>query len=727
MCVQRAARALDSRRRRHYAWSVTAPALPDSRLAAARLGHFSVSQRATLAALARCILIDAPASGESQDALVSRCDARIATLAPHRRARLASALDALGGRAAVLIAIGRASRFIELAPDAQRRCFASWGHSPVAPLRAAHQAVRKLVLAVHYALPAVSRAIGYAGPLQGRAPQSAWEGPLPGVQTHVEPVARGAVALPTIIAHDPVPAGVIVGAAVDRDLVRRADVVVIGSGAGGAVTASRLAEAGYQVVVLESGPYMTRADFTEDEASLTERLYADGALRTTDDMSFALLQGQTVGGSSTINWMIMLRTPEYVLDEWSRDYGIYGMQPREMLPVFERIERELQSREVPTDAHSANNRLVLDSARALGWRASAAHINADRCVRCGMCGFGCRHDAKQSALLTYLPRALTAGATVFADAHVTRIDIRERDTGTGTPPLKRVHALIEGRQGGRPPRTLTIDAPVVVIAAGAIETPALLQRSGLGGGGVGDWLRLHPTTAISGVYGHDILANTGIPLTAMCDEFIRWDGTDYGFWIECPPMHPSFTAAALPGFGAEHAMRMKQFRRLGVMIALTRDGADPRVSNGRVQVNRAGQTSISYRLGAEDQRRVRASLEAAARLHLAAGATEVFSMHADSVVVRSERDLAALTTASLAPNRIAMYSAHVNGTCRMGVDPRRSGATPEGERHGVRGLYISDGSLLPTSLGVNPQETIMAVATVLAERMATRHAGITRA
>jgi choline dehydrogenase-like flavoprotein len=149
---------------------------------------------------------------------------------------------------------------------------------------------------------------------------------------------------------------VIVGAAVDRDLVRRADVVVIGSGAGGAVTASRLAEAGYQVVVLESGPYMTRADFTEDEASLTERLYADGALRThPTTCHFALLQGQTVGGSSTINWMIMLRTPEYVLDEWSRDYGIYGMQPREMLPVFERIERELQSREVPTDAHSANN------------------------------------------------------------------------------------------------------------------------------------------------------------------------------------------------------------------------------------------------------------------------------------------------------------------------------------------------------------------------------------
>jgi choline dehydrogenase-like flavoprotein len=213
----------------------------------------------------------------------------------------------------------------------------------------------------------------------------------------------------------------------------------------------------------------------------------------------------------------------------------------------------------------------------------------------------------------------------------------------------------------------------------------------------------------------------------MSDEFIRWNGTDYGFWIECPPMHPSFTAAAMPGFGDPHAQRMRQFRRLGVLIALTRDGADRSLSNGQVSVDRAGRASIQYRLGHEDQRRVRASLEAASRLHLAMGAQEVFTMHAKPVTIRSERDLPSLASASLDPNRIAMFSAHVNGTCRLGTNPNRSGTTPDGERHGVRGLYITDGSLLPTSLGVNPQETIMAVATVLADRMAARHAGLTRA
>lgn len=643
---------------------------------------------------------------------------------------LAKALDAMGGRAAVAVATGQPRRYVNLPAAMQADCFRAWGQSSLPPLRSAHQAIRSLVLSVYYASPEVTQAIGYAGPLAARAPQAAWEGPLPGQQDDAEPVARGPRVLPGAIAATPLPTGIVTGADVMRDLHRTADVVVIGSGAGGAVAAQRMAEAGFEVVVLESGAYASRADFVEDEPQLMERLFADGALRTTDDASFGLVQGQTVGGSSTVNWMIMLRTPDYVLEEWARKHGVEGMGSDAMQAVFERIERETRSRDVPDDAHSANNRLVLDGARALGWRASTARINANECVRCGFCSLGCRHDAKQSVLLTYLPRALEAGATLYADAHVTRIEVRERDTGQHgaqqTPPLKRVHAIVEGRQAGRPPRTLTIDAPIVIVAGGAIETPALLQRSGLGGGGVGSWLRLHPTTAISGVYDHDILSSTGIPLSTMCDEHIRWGGTDYGFWIECPPMLPSLMAAATPGFGPRHAERMRQFRRLGVLIALTRDGAETSLSNGRVSVNRAGRTSIRYRLGRVDQRRVRAALEASAQLHLAMGAREVFSMHAAPVTVRSSRDVGALSAASLAPNRIGMFSAHVNGTCRMGTNPDHSGATPDGERHGVRGLYISDGSLLPTAPGVNPQETIMAVVSVLAERMATRHAGLTR-
>ncbi len=589
--------------------------------------------------------------------------------------------------------------------------------------------MRRLLLAVHYARPEVASAIGYAGPLQLRTPRVSWEGPLPDI-AHAdaapatsEPVARGARALPTVIAPDPLPRGVVPAVAMRADLHRTADVVVIGTGAGGAVTAARLAEAGFEVVMLESGAYRSRADFDEREAELTEQLYADGALRTTDDASVALLQGDTVGGSTTVNWMIMLRTPNYVLDQWSSESGVYGMSPREMGPVFERIEREVHASAVPEDAHSANNRIVLDGARSLGWKVSTAHINARNCVRCGFCGVGCRHDAKQSTLVTFVPRALAAGATLHANTHVDRIEVRERDTDRGTPPLKRVHATVADRSSGRPPRVLTIDAPIVVVAGGAIGTPSLLQRSGLGGGGVGHWLRLHPTTAVWGRYDRDIVSSTGIPLSTMCDEHLRWRGTDYGFWIETPPMPPSFTAAAMPGFGQSHGAMMSSFNQLGVLIALTRDGAERQRSSGRVRVNRRGETSITYALTREDQRRVRASLSASAQLHFAAGAREVGTMHSSPIIVRSAGDVSRLEQGSVGPNRIGLFSAHVNGTCRMGIDPATSGTTPEGERHGVRGLYISDGSLLPTALGVNPQETIMAVATVLAERMATRHGG----
>lgn len=710
--------------------------------------HFSASQKQNLATFATCLLYGAPNSPESTEALVARCDRRLAALPAHKRARFGTALDLLGGRVAVWLAIKRLTPFAALSADDRARCFSAWGSSRIAPLRTAHQAVRRLVFAVHYGHPAVAVAIGYRGPLSIRQPEFAWEGPAPAIALtrtdsgsapadqmdfppleppRREPVARAPRALIGIIAHEPLPTRVVIAATLSANVHRKADAVVIGTGAGGAVAAARLAERGFDVVILESGGYHTRADFDEREAELTEKLYAEGALRTTEDMSVALLQGNTVGGSTTVNWMIMLRTPDYVLEQWARESGVEGMSPTEMRAVFEQVEREVHASEVPEDAHSANNRLVLDGARRLGWRVRSANINARDCVRCGFCGVGCRHDAKQSTLVTFVPRALAAGAMLYADAHVDRIAVLERDTGSGTPPLKRVVATVRGGGSSTNAHSITVDAPLVIVAGGAVGTPTLLQRSGFGGGGVGNWLRLHPTTAVMGHYGgRDIVPSTGIPLTTMCDEFIRWNDSDYGFWIETPPMHPSFTAAAMPGIAREHARRMAEFNRIGVLIALTRDGAQRDHSSGRVSVNRRGETAIHYALAPEDQRRMRASLVAAAQLHFAAGASEVTTMHTHPIHVCDAADAQHLASGSLAANDIALFSAHVNGTCRMGTDPATSGATPDGERHGVRGLYISDGSLLPTALGVNPQETIMAVTTVLAERLATRHAGVMR-
>ncbi|HEV2145997.1 MAG TPA: GMC oxidoreductase, partial [Longimicrobiaceae bacterium] len=274
---------------------------------------------------------------------------------------------------------------------------------------------------------------------------------------------------------------------------------------------------------------------------------------------------------------------------------------------------------------------------------------------------------------------------------------------------------------GAPRGRVTVEAPIVVLAGGAVGTPALLQRSGMGGGGVGKWLRLHPTTVVSGLYDRTMYQSGGIPISSVCDEFIRGDGDGYGFWIECPPLYPAVSAVALPGFGARHREAMETLPRLCTMIVLTRDGADRARSSGEVRVDRRGRTRIRYRLAAADGRMALRGIEAAARIQLAAGAEEVATLHADECRIRCAAELGEIARRGFAPNRLGLMSAHVNGTCRIGRDPDTSGCSPSGERWRVPGLYVCDGSLLPTAPGVNPQETIMALASVVAERIHARH------
>ncbi len=694
-----------------------------------RAPGWKTQREAALRAVVARLLEGAPEHHAAIPRVAREVRRRIDGLPEHKRRDLWLALDLLRSRLVGLVTLGRPVGFAQASSAQQDRWLTSWSRSPVAPLRTAFQAFRRLTLGAHYGAPSVAAAIGHLGPLHLREPSTAWEGPLPNeasisgtLETRADgAVARGNVSLRRTLTPTVAPAGVVVGSSITADRHRTADVVVIGSGAGGAVAAARLAEAGLEVVVLEEGGYYTAADFTETEVPLAEQLYADGALRATDDLAVQMLQGRSVGGSTTINWMIMLRTPDFVFDEWQRLFGLTDYSAAAMASVFARVEEEVHAKPVPDDAHSPNNRIILDGARALGWHASSAIINAKGCVRSGFCGIGCRYDAKQGALLTYIPRALAHGATLYADVRAHRIEVRERDRGTGAAPLKRVHAVVIDRRSGVARHALTIDAPLVVMAGGAVGTPVLLQRSGLGGGGVGRFLRVHPVSATVADFDHEILGSTGIPLSTMCDEHLRWQGSDYGFWLECPPFLPALGAVAAPGFGAAHAALMQRFRHLSSVIALTRDGADTRTSSGNVSLRRDGAVSIRYALTAADAQRVQASIEAAARLQLAAGAREVRSLHTQPLVARREADLKAFSRASVRANDVGLFTAHVNGTCRMGTDARIAGANPDGERFGARGVFVCDGSLLPTALGVNPQSTIMALATVVSERLAARY------
>lgn len=679
----------------------------------------SPSRRATLEAL--CLRIAPPTRGEVD--LAAAVEARLAASGPELARGVADLIGLFDHPAAGPLLTGRLRRFVHLSGEEQDAVLRSWESSRIPARRTVFQALRRLVLSTFYGLPASYGAIGYLGPFHGREPALPWEGALPGTPSDAEPVAR----VPGPGPHGAPPPGTVTRALRDavvrgdrlgEETVIRAGVCVVGTGAGGAVAAARLAEAGHEVVLLEEGGFWTAEELTEREGEMVPRLYADAGMRATDDLSVSIFQGRAVGGSTAVNWLIMLRTPEWVLEEWAREHGTEGMGPAEMARAFDLVERETHTRPVPDDAHSPNNRIVLDGAARLGWSARAGSVNARGCVRSGMCGLGCRYDARQGAAVAYLPRALAAGARLHADVRVRRIDLVERG---GPAPLKRVHGTVLDPLTGEPRGTVTVEAPVVVLAAGAVGTPAILQRSGMGGGGVGKWLRLHPTSAVIGRYGRVIYGAAGVPLSAVCDEFVRGDGDGYGFWIECPPAYPGTASATLPGFGARHRALMEAFPHLGSTIVLVRDGADRARSSGEVKVGADGRSRIRYRLSSPDWRMLLRGLEAAARLHFAAGAEEVLTVHAEECRVGSLREVGKIGRMGYAPNRMGLYSAHVNGTCRIGRDPETSGCTPSGERWGVPGLYVCDGSLLPTAPGVNPQETIMALATVVAGRIHERH------
>lgn len=672
----------------------------------------SPTQREQLRALAEVVVPHAFADTQRGVALLTAILARIAKLSSRKQRDLALAISLICSPAATPFAGLLPRRFTSLTLADRTKIVDAWTRSRIPQLRSIAQALRRLVLLVEYSSEVAQREVGYLGAYHARGPAVSWEGAMPGTPDDAEPVLRAPN--PAEAHRQPPSSKRLVPLALDGNTLR-CDAVIVGSGAGGATAAARLAEAGLDVIIVESGEQVPYDQFDEREGSLFERLYAEGGLRSSDDLGVSIVQGETLGGSTTVNWMIVLRTPEWVLDEWTRFHGTEGMTAADLAPVFARIEDELHARLVPDDAHSPNNRIVLDGAAALGWSSQRALINARNCIRTGFCGYGCRSGAKQGTLETYLPRAMAAGARLLVNAEARHIEFVERG---GLFPKKRLHILQRQPDGSL--RDVSIEAKAVVVAGGAIGTPLLLQRSGLDGGGVGKFLRLHPTTGLLGKYDREIYAAGGIPLSSVCDEFHRLDEFGYGTWIETPPLHPALAATACAGIGQVHREQMLGFRNIGALIILTRDGAERELSNGDVRLRRDGSVSIRYRLGARDRAHALVGLEAAARLHFAAGAREVVTSHTEPVVLRHPDEVSRIRERPMGPNDLPFFSAHVNGTCRLGTDPATAGADPNGERFGAPGVFITDGSLLPTAPGVNPQETIFALSSVIAERIASR-------
>lgn len=497
------------------------------------------------------------------------------------------------------------------------------------------------------------------------------------------------------------------GADPDRgDREERAEIVVVGSGAGGAVVAAELAEAGRDVLLLEEGDHATRVAPETPPLARIGALYRDGGLSGVVGNTFiAVPIGRTVGGTTTINSGTCWRAPDDVLAGWERDSGIGGLSGGGLEAEYARVERALGVAKVPEELLGPGARLVRRGAEALGFHSTPLSRNAIGCRGTGVCAFGCPRHAKQSTDVSFVPRAIAAGARLLVRTRANRI-VLEGSRAIGVEATR-----LDGSD--RPIGTLRVRADRVVVAAGALLTPGLLAASGLAprGSEVGRHLRIHPASRVAALFDEPVRSWEGVPQSLQVRDFEPEGIILQGIWVPPPLLAPT-----LPGAGHAHERRMAAVERMASFGALISDSSEGRIL-------RIGARSLPwYRMNPTDVRRMQRAISLLARIYFAAGAREVYPGLRQMPILRSREEAERLEHAKVRASDFELMAFHPLGTTRMGVDPRRSVVDASGRVHGMEGLYIADTGIFPGSTRLNPQLTLMALATRIARGLIDRGA-----
>ncbi|MBI3751511.1 MAG: GMC family oxidoreductase N-terminal domain-containing protein [Chloroflexi bacterium] len=628
---------------------------------------------------------------------------------------------------------GRWKAFRDLPAAEREAILLSWAGSAIPQRRAGFHAFRKLLTFLAYADPGeaaapnlLPAAVGYQPDHNAVTPE-----PTPIRPMELPRIAAGADGGPD--------------AAIELD----ADVVIVGSGAGGGVVAAELARAGRSVVVLEAGPFVDESTMPRGELDAYSRLYLNHGLLSTWDGAVTFLAGSGVGGGTLVNWMTCIDVPPDVRAEWGTEHGLDGLAPgedAEWSADVATVESELGV--APATVVPPKDQLILDGATALGWDGARIRRDAAACGTCGSCPFGCVAGAKQSGIRVHLRQAFEAGARIVDRVRVTRVLVDEHGRATGvegrllvTDPATGMPVIRDGDPTAAEVRRLIVRAPQVVLAAGALRSPAVLQGSGIAHPAVGRHLRIHPVSVLAARMREPVEMWRGTMQAARSLQFGQGDGSRRGYVIESAPGHLGLLALALPwASAADHGAWMATGRHIAPLIAITRDGGE-----GRTTLTRAGRVRLDYRLDALGVATLRHGLVSMARLARAAGGAEELvgvgmpplvhhlgrTSHGGSGET-SGRDagfeafVGLLGSMDFSPNRGGVFSAHQMGTIRMGASPADHPADPRGRIRRdaggrlIDGLYVADGSTFPTGIGVNPMVGIMAMArrvsrTILAE------------
>lgn len=508
------------------------------------------------------------------------------------------------------------------------------------------------------------------------------------------------------------------------ELILHTDVVIVGSGAGGAVVAAELAEAGQQVLILEEGPHIPPQELGALRPSQTiRRAWREAgmsfAVPVGETPAINIMMGRCVGGSSVMTGGVCFRTPDEVLHEWASEQGLHELAPARMTRYFDEVERRSHVELVPESLRSRSTVLFAQGAQRLGYELQPNRRNTKDCDGCSRCNFGCPHQAKWSVDLTYLPRARRAGARLLSDCRVERV-LTHGEQAIG----------VSGRlldEHDRRRRRFTVRARRVVLACGALHTPRLLLDSGLGEGlpAVGRHLTLHPSFRVMARFDQPVHGWRGALQSAHSHAFSRERITLMSVFVPAGVL-----AATLPGIGPAHLGRAAAVPNLAVFGGMVHDDAGGRVHSRSALLGLGAllgrrEPLVTYKMSGRDRRAVSQLLRVLAETFFAAGAREVILPILGGVPGArhggiTADQLRALDLDRIPAGRLECSSQHPLGSCRMGTAVEHSVVSPRGQVWGLRELFIADGSILPSSLGVNPQISVMAMATRLAWQLRER-------
>ncbi|MDI1302866.1 MAG: GMC family oxidoreductase [bacterium] len=498
-----------------------------------------------------------------------------------------------------------------------------------------------------------------------------------------------------------------------KTLRLQADVIVVGSGSGGAIAAYELARAGKKVIIIEAGRYVPSSSFKEDLTDSMQRMYQDNALQTNSTGDLILLQGSLVGGSSVVDATICERLPPAVLKEWQKDHGLENLTVEDMNAHYEKIESRLAVHE--NEPHEINDcaNIVVRGCEAMGWSWKPLTRNVRQCALTGHCISGCASDRKQSMLVTYLPWAIASGAEIFSDARVDFVNMRNgRATG--------VEGRIVDPDTKQVVSTFIAEAQLVILAAGAVQTPLILQKSGIGqlGDMVGRNLSVHPSVTVIGKFSEAVYGWRGALTGVQVNQFYNKD-TGYVLMESGLAAPMQLVSQGELGEGDAHVRFMEEYKNFAALNVFVHDHGQGYVH--WVGDPYTGEKRVEWNLSRDEFDDFKAALKSAGRVMFAAGAVKVHLPAYDLVsannVFELDKAVDRIEYGSLGLYTLRMLAYEPQGTCRMGKDPFTSVVNPYGETHEVKGLFITDASILPTETTKHAHLTVCALSSYIVDNI----------